>query len=73
MQPHSASLPLLIGIFGYKEFQDYYIAVRSISDLVKEAEKLKNQNYYNQWAEKIMKPAEIYHIDNVAKLYKQLK
>ena len=59
--------------FGYQEFEKNYIAVRSINDLVKEAEKLKNQNYYNQWAEKIIKPAEVYHIDNVAKLYKQLR
>ena len=56
-----------------EEFEKNYIAVRSINDLVKEAEKLKNQNYYNQWAEKIIKPAEVYHIDNVAKLYKQLR
>lgn len=57
---------------GYKEFEGNYIPVHNIYDLVKEVEKLKNQNYYNQWSKKIIKATEPYHIENVAKLYKQL-
>lgn len=38
-----------------------------------EAGKLKNQDYYNQWGKKIIKVAEPYHIENIAKLYRLLK
>lgn len=58
---------------GYKEFEGNYIPVHNIYDLVKEVEKLKNQDYYNQWGRKIIKAAEPYHIENIAKLYKQLR
>lgn len=59
--------------FGYKEFEGNYIPVRNIDDLVEEAEKLKNQDYYAAWSKKIIKAAEPYHIENIAKLYRQLK
>lgn len=57
---------------GYKEFEENYIPVHNISDLVKGVEKLKNQDYYEGWSGKIIKAAEPYHIENIAKLYKQL-
>lgn len=58
--------------FGYKEFEGNYIPVRNIEELVREVEKLKDQDYYNQWSKKIINSAEPYHIENIAKLYRQL-
>lgn len=57
---------------GYKEFEENYIPVHKIDDLVKEAEKLKDTHYYNQLVDKIIPATEAYHIENIAKLYKQL-
>ena len=58
---------------GYKEFEGSYIPVRTMDSLVAEAEKMKNENYYNEWADKIIKEAEKYHISKVAEMYKQLE
>lgn len=57
---------------GYQEFEGNYIPVHNIDDLVKEAEKLKNQDYYEGLSKKIIKASEPYHIENIAKLYRQL-
>lgn len=57
---------------GYKEFEDNYIPVKTMEDLVQEAEELKKPNSYNSLAQKIIKAAEPYHIENIAKLYRQL-
>jgi hypothetical protein len=57
---------------GYKEFEGNYIPVHTIDDLIRETEKLKNKNYYDKLVKKIIKAAEPYHIENVAKLYREL-
>jgi hypothetical protein len=54
---------------GYEDMEGYYIPVSSIDDIIKEVEKLK-QNGWN--AERLIKKAEEYHIDNIIKLYKNL-
>lgn len=58
---------------GYEEFEGNYLAVRTMDELVKEAEKLKNKDYYNQLASKIIKAAEPYHISEIAKKYRELR
>jgi hypothetical protein len=59
---------------GYKEFEGNYIGVETIDDLIDEVKKLRDdKDYYNYWSAKIIKPAEEYHINKIAKLYKQLK
>ena len=58
---------------GYKEFEGYYISVDSIDLMMKEAEKLKDTAYYDMWSEKVLNKSEEYHIENIAKLYRNLK
>lgn len=58
---------------GYKEWEGNYAAGHDVDSLIGEVEKMKNKDYYDQWASKIIKAAEPYHIENVAKLYGQLK
>jgi hypothetical protein len=58
---------------GYKEWEGNYIPAEDIDSLIKEVENLKNKDYYDQWAGKIIKAAEPYHIENIAKLYRQLR
>ena len=58
---------------AFKEFEGNFIAIENIDSLLDELNKLKDGNYYNQWAAKIIEPAEKYHISKIAELYKQLK
>jgi hypothetical protein len=58
---------------GYKEFDGFYIPITDSDSVVKEAEKLKDINYYNQWSDKIFEEAKKYHISEIAKLYRALK
>ncbi|OGH18094.1 MAG: hypothetical protein A2868_03475 [Candidatus Levybacteria bacterium RIFCSPHIGHO2_01_FULL_40_15b] len=59
-------------IAGYKEFNGFYIPIKDMDSLVKEAEKLKDVNYYNQWSDRVFNEAEKYHISKIAELYKRL-
>lgn len=59
-------------IAGYREVEGFYIPIETIEDIVREAEKLKNLEYYAQWSDKIIKEAEKYHINNISKLYLNL-
>jgi hypothetical protein len=54
------------------EFKDNYISINNIDEMIVEIKKLKDQNYYNQWSEKIIKPTEFYHISNIAEMYRRL-
>lgn len=69
----SFGIPTISGPkLGYKDADNYYIQVRNLDELIKEAEKLKDQRYYNVWAKKILPEAEKYHISKIAQLYKSL-
>lgn len=57
---------------GYKEVEGLYIPVETVEDIVREAKKLQDEDYYNQWSEKLLKEAEKYHISKIAKLYQNL-
>jgi hypothetical protein len=58
---------------GYKEFEDNYIPVETLDELIKEVKKLKDEkNLYNYWSTKIIGPAEKYHISKIAKMYGEL-
>lgn len=57
---------------GFSEWEGNYIPVQSMEDMILEAEKLKNKDYYEGWSNRGMKAAESYHIENIAKLYRQL-
>ncbi|MBF8249501.1 MAG: hypothetical protein HW400_102 [Candidatus Levybacteria bacterium] len=58
----------------YKEFEGYYIPVETIEELIEEVKKLKDSNqYYAQYADKIVNKAEDYHISKIAELYKRLE
>ncbi len=57
---------------GYKEWEGNYISVQDMEDMLLEVEKLKNKDYYKMWSDKVTLAAESYHIENVAKLYRQL-
>jgi hypothetical protein len=58
---------------GYKEFEGNYIPVRTMDSLVAEVEKVKKEDYYTEWANKIIKETEKYHISKIAEMYKQLE
>jgi len=59
-------------VFGYKEIEDYYVPAKNIDQILVEAKKFKNKNYYNKWSKKVAKMAENYHIEKIAKLYRKL-
>ena len=59
-------------ILGYSEFEGFYIPIETVDDIVKEAMKLKDIDYYNQWSDKLLKEAEEYHISKTSKLYQNL-
>lgn len=69
----SFGIPTVAGRrLGYREFENFYIPVNNMEELLIEVEKLKDPEYYNKWSTKIIKEAEKYHISKIAKLYKQL-
>jgi hypothetical protein len=57
---------------GYREIERFYIHVNNIDDVVKEAKKLKEPDYYRNWSDKVYEEAEKYHISKIAELYKRL-
>lgn len=59
-------------ILGYSEVEGFYIPIETVDDIVREAEKLKEEDYYNRWSEKLLIEAEKYHISKIIKLYKNL-
>ncbi len=59
-------------IAGYSEVEGFYIPIETVEDIVREAEKLKDVDYYNQFSEKIHQETEKYHISNIIKLYQNL-
>lgn len=60
-------------ILGHRDMGDFYIPVRNYDDIVREALKLQDDNYYSEWSEKLINKAKEYHISEIAKLYKELK
>lgn len=57
---------------GYKEMEGFYIPIETVDDIVREAIRLKNVDYYNQWSDKLLKETEKYHISKTSKLYLNL-
>lgn len=60
-------------ILGHSEMEGFYIPVETHEDIVREALKLQDKKYYDQWSKKLIEKAKEYHISEVAKLYKDLK
>ncbi|OFW53985.1 MAG: hypothetical protein A2163_07900 [Actinobacteria bacterium RBG_13_35_12] len=57
-----------------KEFEGYYIQVKTIDHLIKEVRRLRDDpDYYKEFSNKIFKKANDYHISKIAKMYKKLK
>ena len=59
-------------ILGHQEMQGYYIPAETYEDIVREALKLQDEDYYHQWSKKLIRKAEEYHISQVAELYRKL-
>ena len=58
---------------GFKEVEGYYIRVKTFDELIEKAKELRNDPaLYSYYSKKGIELAEKYHIDNIAKLYKQL-
>jgi len=57
---------------GYKEVEGYYIHAHNLDEVISEAEKLKNIDYYRGWSRSVLRMAEGYHISKIAELYKKL-
>jgi hypothetical protein len=57
---------------GYKELEGYYIKANNLDEVMVEAEKLKNIDYYKGWSRSVLRMAEGYHISKIAELYKKL-
>jgi hypothetical protein len=57
---------------GYKEFEGNYVQIKNMDELMVELKKFKDENYYNNWSNKIIEESEKYHISRIAELYKQL-
>lgn len=60
-------------IFSHKEIKGYYVQASNMKELLTEAEKFKDKDYYKKWSAKVLKMSEKYHISEIAKLYKKLK
>lgn len=57
-----------------KEMGNCYIGVNNLDELLHEIDQLvQNKHYYEAYADLCLKKAEDYHIDRVAKLYKDLE
>ena len=59
-------------MIGYEEFEGYYIRINNNDEIVVEAEKFKDKDYYNKWSKKIIKKADEYHISKIAQRYNNL-
>lgn len=58
---------------GYQEIEGRYLKMRNFDDLIEKVIYLKeNQLFYNDFSKMIKENAEQYHIENIAKLYRQL-
>ena len=57
---------------GYQEFEGYYTQFETMEDLIDEVEKLKDENYYFKYSNRITEKAKEYHISKIANLYKGL-
>jgi hypothetical protein len=57
---------------GYEEFEGYYTQFKTMEDLIGEVEKLKDDQYYQEYADRIKKKAEEYHVSKIGELYKNL-
>ena len=69
----SFGIPTIAGSkLGYKDVEGFYISVNNMDELVKEANRLKDPEIYNQWSDKIIKKSDKYHISEIVKLYKKL-
>jgi hypothetical protein len=56
-------------IAGYREVSGLYRPVETIEDIVKEANKLKDNKYYEEFSNKLYAEAEKYHISQTTKGY----
>ncbi len=59
-------------LLGYKELEGYYVHANNMEELLTEAMKFKNKDYYDKWSNKILKMADKYHISKIAKQYLNL-
>jgi len=59
-------------IMGNKEVEGYYLHASNIEEMLAQVEKLKDENFYNEFSKKIVEMAEKYHISKIAELYRQL-
>jgi hypothetical protein len=57
---------------GYAEFEGLYLPIQNSDDVVREAERLKNDSFYNEFADTITAEAEKYHISRTSEAYKLL-
>lgn len=57
---------------AFKEFEDNFIVAENFDSLMTELKKLRDEEYYHQWAARIVGPAEQYHISKIAEKYRQL-
>ena len=56
------------------EWNDHFIEATSMKEMLKHVRRLKEDPvYYKEWQQRSLEWAEKYHIDNIAKLYRQLK
>ena len=60
-------------ILGHQEMEGCYISAATHEDIVREALKLQDDDYYNKWSKKLIEKAKEYHISKIAKLYRKLK
>jgi hypothetical protein len=58
---------------GYKEIEGFYLPAGNMEEVIAGIKKLKNKEFYNEFAEKIYKKSENYHIARIARLYGKLK
>jgi len=57
---------------GYQEFEGCYTQFKTMDDLVTEVDKLRDDNYYQAYSDRIKLRAEDYHISRIGALYKGL-
>lgn len=60
-------------ILGHQEMEGFYLPIEDTDSLIGQAEKLKNDKFYDQFSDKIFNEAEKYHISKTTEAYKQLK
>lgn len=57
---------------GYKEWEGNYVHADTVPEIINEVQRFTDSAYYEEWADRLIRQSEYYHISKVAERYKEL-